>query len=100
MVEADGSLRDIKELRLLTGHAARVTSVAFHPDGRTAASCSADGTIRFWDVETGKELRRLSVHLPSNPAFADIAFSPEGRHLLACYSNNTIHVYRVEMHAN
>ena len=36
--------------RLLTGHAARVYSVAFSPDGSTLASGSYDGTILLWDL--------------------------------------------------
>jgi WD40 repeat protein len=36
-------------------HTQRVTSVAFSPDGKTLASGSGDGTIKLWDVATGKQ---------------------------------------------
>jgi WD40 repeat protein len=39
-------------LRGLTGY---VLSVAFSPDGKTLASGSGDGTIKLWDVATGKQ---------------------------------------------
>ena len=42
------------------GHTDRVYSVDFSPSGNLLASCSEDGTIRVWRVQTGectKEMR-------------------------------------------
>ena len=39
----------------LKGHTLGAWSVAYSPDGKTLASGSEDGTIKLWDVQTGKE---------------------------------------------
>jgi WD40 repeat protein len=43
-------------------HAEGVTCSVFSPDGKTVFSASYDGTVRQWDVATGKELRRFVGH--------------------------------------
>jgi len=45
-------------LQRLEGHDAAATG-CFSPDGRQVLSCSPDHTVRLWDVETGKEIRRF-----------------------------------------
>ena len=49
------------EVRILKGHAEAVSSVAFAKDGQQVISAGYDGTIRIWDVSTGKEMEQLSV---------------------------------------
>jgi hypothetical protein len=43
----------------LTGHTSGVKSVAFSPNGRLIVSGGGDGTLRVWNVQTGKELAAL-----------------------------------------
>lgn len=44
--------------RQIVGHVAKVTDVHFLKDGKRIVTGSEDGTVRMWELETGKELRR------------------------------------------
>jgi len=60
----------------LNPHTFDVYSVAFSPDSLLIASAGADRAVRLWDVQTGKEIRRLEAH---TGFVYTVAFSPDGR---------------------
>src|SRR5271165_4458557 len=43
--------------RTLTGHKRFVAALAFSPNGQQLATGSWDGTVKLWDVPSGRELR-------------------------------------------
>jgi WD40 repeat protein len=43
--------------------------VGYSADGRMLLAAGTDQTLRFWDSRTGKELRRLTVNIPSPTRF-------------------------------
>ena len=44
------------QVRTLTGHADRVSSVAFSPNGKFVVSGSLDRLVKIWDAETGAQV--------------------------------------------
>jgi len=53
-----------------------VNSVAFSPDGKVLASGGWDDTLRLWNVETGKEIRKIDAH---KAMVGHVLFSPDGK---------------------
>ena len=38
--------------------------LAFHPSGKYLLSAADDGTIRIWDLKTGRCMKRVEAHSP------------------------------------
>jgi tetratricopeptide (TPR) repeat protein len=72
-----------------------VYSVCFSADGRTLASGSRDGTVRLWEVASGKELTRLTGHTGS---VESVCFSADGRTLVSASMDKTIRLWDVSVH--
>jgi len=45
------------QVRTLAGHSDSVNSVGFSPDGKRVVSASWDDHVKFWDAQTGAEVR-------------------------------------------
>ncbi|MGM0556043.1 MAG: caspase family protein [Myxococcota bacterium] len=75
------------------GHRYGVTSVASSPDGRMLASVTGDKTIKLWDLEGGREIRKMSGH---SDHVLSVAFSPHGRTLVSSGADSTIKLWDVE----
>jgi hypothetical protein len=70
-----------------------VYAAVFSPDGKRILSCSEDRTLRLWDTETGKELKRLEGH--SAPVM-DVVFSPDGKRALSAGADMTVRLWDLE----
>jgi WD40 repeat protein len=97
------------ELQKLEGHSDWVNAVAFSSNGALLASGSWDQTIRLWDTQTGRTLKRLeNIPTPATICFANsnmtlitdkgIFNSGNGNSLnpnnIEAYKDNTISVSR------
>jgi tRNA A-37 threonylcarbamoyl transferase component Bud32 len=64
-----------QEIRTLNTHAGAVHSLAFSPDGAQLTSGNSDGTVKVWELSSGRELRTLKGD--PKPVRSD-AYSPDG----------------------
>jgi WD40 repeat protein len=104
----DGAVARMGSLRWR--HAEPITFVGMPTDGKTIITAAQDNTIRLWDRETGKELRRFDAPPPVQPnprvaatpiAFASragarVSMSEDGKLLAAILPNQLIQVWSVE----
>ncbi|MBC7966586.1 MAG: hypothetical protein H7Z17_11775, partial [Fuerstia sp.] len=63
------------------------------PDGTRAVSASADKSLILWNMESGRELRRLLGH---QDVVNCCAFSPDGRRVLSGSSDQTLKLWDAE----
>src|SRR5579875_3209437 len=70
--------RESSERSVLKGHTDAVRCLAFAPDGRRLVSGSSDGSLRLWDVVTGRQQAQWPGHAGWVVA---TSFTPDGQAL-------------------
>jgi len=79
-------------VRTLEGHRARLQCVTISRDGRIAVSSDEKGSLKLWEVESGRELRTLQAHPDSVEA---VALSADGRIAVSASDDKTLRVWDV-----
>jgi WD40 repeat protein len=92
------------------GHDAGTKAVAFAPDEKSLVTAGADfpagklegtigavvglkGSVRYWDLVTGKERRRLSAHAEGVNC---LTFSPDGKALATAGNDGLLIIWKAE----
>jgi eukaryotic-like serine/threonine-protein kinase len=78
-----------REAWSLRGHTLNVTDADFSPDGRRLVTASADGTVRFWDLGTGRE----TLKLRGDPLVTTVRFISGGQRVIGGSMDRTIRVW-------
>jgi WD40 repeat protein/tRNA A-37 threonylcarbamoyl transferase component Bud32 len=82
----------------LFGHAHEITGLAFSPDGRTLASCSMDGTIKLWNLQTMQEVCTITFDVKPAPGkeigVQGVGFAPDGNSLWAFSRSGILKYWR------
>ncbi|MEM6469495.1 MAG: protein kinase [Planctomycetota bacterium] len=71
-------------------HEGPIKCVEIDRQGRWAATCGIDGSVKVWEIGTGKTV----LHLKGAYGFSDLAFSPN-ENWLATAGAKTIEIWRV-----
>ena len=99
----------------MVGHTEAVRFATFSPDGKYIVSASSDGTIRIWDVKTGKQsgelLKGHRINVPStstcdSPKYHVVrkkgddvlsaTFSPDGQYIVSASDDKTIRIWNAK----
>ena len=112
-IEAELALREANlHNNAVLYHTRIVFSATFSPDGKYIVSASSDGTIRIWDVKTGKQsgelLKGHRINVPStstcdSPKYHVVrkkgddvlsaTFSPDGQYIVSASDDKTIRIW-------
>jgi len=76
--------------RSLRGHNHFVSDVVISSDGQYALSGSWDGTLRLWEIQTGRCTRRFVNH---NKGVLSVAFSADNRQIVSGSCDRTIKLW-------
>jgi polar amino acid transport system permease protein len=87
-----GTWEDPETERTWLGHDDTITVLAFSPDGELLASGSADSTINFWDLDTGRVRWPAIGHWA---AVTTMVFDAEGGTMLSGGRDNKIRIWRL-----
>jgi eukaryotic-like serine/threonine-protein kinase len=80
-----------RERFVFNGHSESVWGVDWRPDGSRAASVSVDGTMRIWDLATGRQADTIeSVSLRS------IDWSPDGKQIATSGFGGSVYLWDAE----
>jgi len=87
-------------MRLLQKHTAEVRGLAYTPDSSTLASCGEDGTVRLWEVATGRMILKKSTPWKDTPRATfrhgivyDVAISPDGQWLASAWGDHRVRIW-------
>ena len=75
---------------VLAGHAREAWAVDYTPDGRFLASGSDDGTMKIWEVATGRELATSINHAQT---VVQTRFSPSGTRVASLCMDGSMRVW-------
>jgi WD40 repeat protein/serine/threonine protein kinase len=91
-------------VKKLEGHGVPLCSLAWSRDGARLASAADDGTIKVWDVSSGKVIFDDTFYVKQNPgngtgkhrASSTLSISPDGKLLAVAGEDETVRILDVD----
>lgn len=94
LIKWDLSAKDAQSygvpVKRMTGHAHFISDVVISSDGQFGLSGSWDGTLRLWELATGKTQKRFVNHKKD---VLSVAFSPDNRQIVSGSRDHTINLW-------
>jgi len=84
-------MNNFKEKLSLKGHTHNIVSVAFSPDNQYLLSGSWDGTMRLWDIKSGKVKKIFHDGI----GVGSVAFSKSMHHVYSIHSTGVIKIWDI-----
>ena len=85
---------ELRERKVMNGHAGVVRTVAFSRDGTRIVTGSADKTARIWDADTGRQLLVLRGHTDT---VTGAVFSPDGTRVATASADQTAVLWDIDV---
>jgi WD40 repeat protein len=91
-----------KPVRDLKGHGKPLRSLAWNPDGKRLASAGDDGTVKVWDVISGKEVSSFDYRVEPAPpqskprVVSMLSWSSDKKRLAVAEADRTIRIWDVD----
>lgn len=94
--------KDLSLIRTLRGHDCTACAIEFHPlstvsqstSSLNLASCSTDGAVNLWNLESEEPIGNLEGHEPYR--VAHVVFHPSGRFLATCCFDKSWRLWDLE----
>jgi WD40 repeat protein len=83
---------DGKQIRASGGHGKEIFKVVLHPKQPLLITCSADGTVRTWNADSGAAVKTLNA---DNDYVYAAAISPDGNLLAAGSYTGAVKVWKI-----
>jgi WD40 repeat protein len=81
----------------MRGHTDYVYGVAHLPGGKRIITCSADGSLRLWDLESGAQIGGEWRDEGDKAGIKTMALSPNGKILASGSDDGTVSLWNIEM---
>ena len=96
---ADNFLRLIdvgngKQLKEIRGHRAKITWIAYSPDGKYFATASLDRDVKLWDASTNREVKTFIGH--SDYVYLDLRSRRMANDCSAAVQTRTARLWEIE----
>jgi WD40 repeat protein len=86
--------RAIRPYRKFEGHTVRVSGVIHLPGGHQMMTCSWDGSLRVWDLQSGKQIG--NDWRDGEGGVTTIALSPGGKKIVSGSSDGAMRLWDVD----